>query len=583
MISLTTTYACGNNATFIKTSDGGATWDAQDRIFGLDGRNFFGLSFLNANFGMVCGDSGKILKTYDGGATWSLLSSNSEGRLHSILVVDTNIAFVVGDAGTLLRTTDGGISWHPNASELKTKFLNIRKLRPDFLTVVGYNGSLFRSVDSGRNWVPIIVQLNGIPVTNDFYGQVFLNDNTATLVGNPGEIVHTSDAGQTWVKQTVTDSVFFTAAINQIDGKDPNVLAFVGDYGAIASTTDGGLHWTRIRVGTTDSLRGLSFFDKYHATAVGRNGVILRTNDGGITWQFLPSPPLDDDLVAVAFPKGDTSLGIAVGYHGAILRTTNGGAKWDQMQSGTINYLRALTFVDPLTIVAVGDLGTMLKSTDAGQTWNSLPKQTTKHFYGVSFPTPSFGWAVGDSGIVLSTTDAGGTWMIHPFKKKLVFPCVAFPDSLHGFIGSGGFFPWGLFTTTDGGVTWNNPHESINNSVEALSIPSMNTIAMIGGCGGGGIRTAKVSHDGGKTWIDGSGGFIYGINFVDDLHGTVVGRIANKISTGSGIYHTTNGGLSWTEQRNPATQDLRGVCFGTTKAGTAVGLSGNIIRITTDE
>ncbi|MEP7235660.1 MAG: YCF48-related protein, partial [Ignavibacteriota bacterium] len=582
MLSLSTTYACGYDATFIRTTDGGDTWDVQSKILGLGGRNFFSLSFLDANFGMVCGDSGKIIKTTDGGKNWVLLPTNTQTRLNSIVVIDQNIAIVVGDIGTILRTLDGGQSWQLVGFEVKTKFVTIRKLRPDFLTVVGLNGSLYKSTDLGKTWNQIPVAINGIPVANDFYGQVFIDDSTATLIGNPGEIVHTTDAGKTWTKQVLNDTIFLTAALTQVDGKDPNILAMVGDYGTVVSTTDGGSNWYRRRLDTHDSLRGLSFYDKLNATAVGRDGIILQTSDGGTTWEFLPRSPLNDPLSAVAFPKGDTSFGIAVGYFGAVLRTVNGGTNWLPVQTPTNKYLKAVCFLDPITLIAVGEYGTMIKSTDAGLSWKSIVTNTSKHLYGVSFPTPLIGWAVGDSGIMLNSTDGGLTWVSRLFKRKLVFTCVVFPDSLYGYVGSGGWFSTGLYTTTDGGMTWNNPVVSSTFKVIAITAASNDFVALLASCPPDAGGALLISRDSGNSWQAGNAGG-YAVHFPDEMHGTVVGNAPSSIHPDGTIGHSKDGGILWVIQHSPVTQDLKGVFYGTKQAGTAVGLRGQIIRVTTDE
>src|SRR5205807_9327119 len=66
------------------------------------------------------------------------------------------------------------------------------------------------------------------------------------------------------------------------------------------------------------------------------------------------------------------------------------------------------------------------------------------------------------------------------------------------------------------------------------------------------------------------------VQCIDNLHTTVVG---NKGYIG----HSSDGGITWNVQQSNTPNNLYGVCFGTVKAGTAVGLRGNIMRITTDE
>jgi photosystem II stability/assembly factor-like uncharacterized protein len=342
-------------------------------------------------------------------------------------------------------------------------------------------------------------------------------------------------------------------------------------------------------------MKAISFFDRFNAFAVGRDGVIIKTTDGGISWAFIPSRPLTDKLNSIAFPKGDTSLGIAVGYWGAIMRTTNGGAHWDLIPSGTTYELSSVTFLNSSELCAVGQHGTIIKSYDAGVSWVPRGSGTLKFLKSVTFPTPFFGWAAGDSGIVLSTTDGGNTWIPHPFSKRRSFTGIAFPDSIHGYMSC----DHGVYFTTDAGVTWQDP-DDITYYLHCTDVcsPSANVVSFIyWPCDPAGSAIQPLppagimtSHDGGKNWfnkqfnvVDLLQPLLSSVFFVDDQHGTAVGVFfPNKQPIGF-ITHTTDGGMTWTQQDSHTTYNLFGVAFGTVKAGTAVGLRGNIMRITTDE
>ena len=295
MISLTTVFACGNYGAVLKTTDGGTTWNIDyGRIWGTTGNgpyrgNYYALSFLDSNYGMVCGDSGRIIKTTDGGATWNRLVTNTQTLLNSIVVIDTNLSIVVGKGGVILRTLNGGISWEPVPFESVVDFFSIRKLRPNFLTVAGANGALFESTDKGFSWQKIALQTDSMLFGNNIKGQVFTNDFSGTVIGDNGFILHTANGGNLWTSQALTDTVYLSRTLNYIDGKDPKILAMVGSFGTLLHTTDGGITWLKVNLGITDSLRGISFYDKFNAMAVGKDGIILRTSDGGATWKFLPS------------------------------------------------------------------------------------------------------------------------------------------------------------------------------------------------------------------------------------------------------------------------------------------------------
>ncbi len=580
MVSLNTIYTCGDLTTFMRSTDGGMTWDIQSNIIKNNYEICTSLSFLDQNYGMCCTDSGRVLKTTDGGNSWQILTAKIQDKLSSIVVVDKNIALTIslGD-GTLhgdgiLRTLDGGITWNAVPMESLLSLYSIRMLRPDFLTITGYGGILLKSVDSGRTWQSIKT-----PFGNTNFSAIFFNGDeaTATVIGDLGLIIRTTDGGAGWVQQQLADSTYITSSLNVVDGKDPNILAIVGDYGVLLFTTDGGTTWKQSFVGSYEFIKGLSFFDKLTATAVGRDGIILHTSDGGATWKFLPETPYTEILRSVAFPKGDTSLGIAVGNAGAILRTTNGGTAWEVIDSGSSPYrLYGVSFADSTTAIAVGEKGRIIKSTDAGLTWNPQPSGTHQDLYGVSFSTSQMGIAVGDSSTILQTYTAGAFWtprFTSPPVFNDFFSCVSYPDSLHAYLS--GFDI--LYKTTDGGISWH----TIDKSSRASSISFADSLH------GGFVYTDLYNigyvcstSDGGNTFNllhpPGITNALWGIFFTDRWHATVVGNIGY-------IGHSTDGGASWNEQQSNTHNNLIAVSFGTVKAGTAVGWRGNIMRITTDE
>ena len=595
MFSLNSIYACGENGTFMRTSDGGQTWDLQTNVLKFK-TTWYGLSFSDLNYGMVCGDSGRAIKTTDGGSTWNLMQTKTQSQLNSIVVIDTNIALTVALGGSILRTTDGGATWNPIIMENMYALYSIRKLRPDFLITTGYAGTILISVDTGKSWKKLAA-----PYANNFYNACFTADSTATIIADNGLILHTANG--VWQKEII-DSNAITATLRDIDGKDPNILAMVGDYGTMLYTTDGGNSWTQSYIGTNEHIKGISFFDAQNATAVGRDGVILRSTDGGKDWFFVPQTPEYTTMYSVAFPKGDTSLGIAVGKQGTIKRTTNGGKLWSVIPSGTVNTLRGVTFSDSITAFAVGDYGTILKSTDGGATWNPTPSSTSRHLYSISFATPVDGLAVGDSNTVLKTYSAGEFWIREFFTALAThqsfeyFRSVSYPDKMHAFItgfnayylSSNGGVDW-LPKSIDGADTLFLFDTSINkwvnfpdNTIYELSFAdSLHGVIITSFDNGPGPQNkfwfARFTNDGGLTLHPvrtPNSIYINGVQYMDNKHATIVGD-------GGYIGHTSDGGLTVNQQTSNTVNNLYGVGFGTVQAGNAVGIRGNIMRITTDE
>jgi photosystem II stability/assembly factor-like uncharacterized protein len=414
-----------------------------------------------------------------------------------------------------------------------------------------------------------------LPVGNTFYNSVFTSDSSGTLIGEYGKILHSSDAGANWVSQSV-EGTLITANLNSVDGRDGLHYAAVGDYGTLLYTDDGGGHWKQSFLATRDPIKGVSFINALEATAVGKNGIILRTTDGGMNWTYLPRKPLLESLNGIAFPKGDTSLGVAVGNNGTILRTTDGGKNWTDVTSPTSQYLRSVAFADASTAVAVGDNGTILKSTDAGMTWVTQLSETKKNLRSVAFYSSDVGIVVGDSSAVLRTMSGGLFWtrlFLTPPSDSDHIAGVTFPDSSHVFLVS----DQSIYASRDAGFTFTQ----LPGAHRGIGISFADSLT-------GGIVYAdklgkgyvQVTHDGGLTvdslYPPGVQLALTAIHFPDVSRVTVVGMAGY-------IAHSSDSGRTWTPQQSNTLNNLSAVNFPTIQAGTTVGYRGNILRIKTDE
>jgi len=573
MVTLQTVYACGDGGNVMKSTDGGDSWTLESGILGIRS-NFDCLSFLDENYGFCAGDSGRIIKTTDGGVTWQLMNANTTAKTTGILTVDNSITILVNQAGAILRTTDGGTTWNAVPSEGFPELTGIRMLRRNFITIVGYQGTVLKSTDVFASNPTSINTKTG----NDFYSGVFTDDSTGTLIGNNGLILHTADGGNTWTKQGLPDSLQVTATLHVIDGKDPNTLAIAGDHATLLYTGDGGTTWQQSFLsGTLDPIYGLSFFNKLTAIAVGKDGLVVRTTDGGVTWNFVPHQAYTELLHSVAFPKGDTSLGIAVGNNGAIMRTPDGGKTWSVITSPVTSILYGVCFADEKHAVAVGQYGTIIKSTDAGLTWSPQSSGVVRDLNSVSFATSLDGIIVGDSATILTTQSGGQFWTTRwttPLTSDY-FTGVSFPDSLHAFLCGEN----AVYKTTDGGLSWYPAPGAAYSHGQSISFGD----SLHGGfCYEDKyeIGYTRSTSDGGNTfdsvYPDVKGHNLFGICYSDRQHATVVGGFG-------GIYHSTDNGRSWFAQASNTTNTLNGVAFGTVNAGTAVGVRGNIVRITSDD
>ena len=148
-----------------------------------------------------------------------------------------------------------------------------------------------------------------------------------------------------------------------------------GELGTVLHTTDGGKTWTKQTTGVEKTLFGISFPDAQHGWVVGIDALILHTADGGQTWTVQNGSTEVHALEQVGFSSayenptlyavqvvGD--LGVAVGEIGAVYTSADGGRTWTRRPSaakGGPKWFRALSLVPGSDGLIVGAAGERLR------------------------------------------------------------------------------------------------------------------------------------------------------------------------------------------------------------------------------
>ena len=119
-VSDSVAWASGAGGTWVRTLDGGATWQS-GRVLGADSLQFRDVYALDANRAWLLsignGAQSRIYHTADGGANWELQFKNADSSafFDCMDFWDARRGLVVGDEvrgrATLLTTSDGGAHW----------------------------------------------------------------------------------------------------------------------------------------------------------------------------------------------------------------------------------------------------------------------------------------------------------------------------------------------------------------------------------------------------------------------------------------------------------------------------------------
>jgi len=294
-------WVSGHGATYARTVDGGATWQAA-RVPGVDtALQFRDVHALDERTAWLLssgnGAASRIYRTTDGGRTWTLQFTNPDQRAFYDCMDfwDTRRGVAVSDAvdGKLiiLVTADGGAHWShpaalPGASDGEGGF--------------AASGTCLVARPGGHAWI-------------------------GTGNGLRARLLHSSDYGSTWAADSTPLPSGNAIGITSVSFRDVrNGLVFGGNVGSndargdvVAMTHDGGATWS---LGGRPPFAGAIFGGTWipgarapTAVAVGPRGSAW-SRDGGVTWTGL------DTLAYWAVGFSSPRAGWAVGPRGRIVK-----------------------------------------------------------------------------------------------------------------------------------------------------------------------------------------------------------------------------------------------------------------------
>jgi hypothetical protein len=257
-----------------------------------------------------------------------------------------------------------------------------------------------------------------------------------------------------WVRQTSSATADLNGVFFQPDGR--NGWA-VGDGGTILHTSDAGTTWSRQSSGTAFTLNAVWFTSATEGWAVGANGTVLLTSNGGTSWTRFGNVGQSEELMDVQFATSD--IGWAVGANGLVVRTIDHGQSWETFRVPTAFTLESVSFAGTLNGWAVGDGGVIAGTHDGGASWYVLsPSITIQSIKAVMRRSEGKAWAAGSQGVTPRTTAGPDSteWDLLNAGASRQLEGVYFPTDLTGFaVGFDAGLGGTVLRTDDGGTTWN--------------------------------------------------------------------------------------------------------------------------------
>jgi len=292
-------------------------------------------------------------------------------------------------------------------------------------------------------------------------------------------------------------------------------------------------------------------------------------------WSVQYTPATAQTVMSLKFFNNNTGYHSGILYNGStmnIYKTTNGGLNYTAQNSNyTSQRFMSIYMIHPDTVFISGNYGKILRTVNGGNNWITLYSDTTLQFWGLFFVNSNTGYVAGSNGRIMKTTNKGDNWIIQTTPTSTALDGIYFVNETTGYVGGANIF----LKTTDAGQTWVNmvgsfisPFETaqaVYFSDENTGLYSTNAARI--------VRTT----DGGNTWnlvysLSG-GGAVWGLSFPSPL----VGYGCTSVGT---VLRTINGGLNWTEQATPLTENLYEICFPSVNTGYIASWSGKILKTT---
>ena len=433
-----------------------------------------------------------IYKSTDGGESWKLLEEvtgdPSEGGVYINEYNDSEIYSVFGRETFVSK--DGGISSdvfldtkeHPIIPDVGVEIITFGESESEVF-MAGLQG-VYRTYDNGKTWI----ESNTGFVGSEVVDLVTSLDGTMYATTYNLGIFKSTDGGKNWVFASFGIKNWYGMQL-ATHPEDADTL-FTTTNGGVYKSTNAGKSWELIGgsdlcddedAGGNCHYHGIvvekeapfkvlvgSGGDQYAKEGVGLtgsedNGESWRNSDDGFVRDVHVSKLVIDpnnNNVFYATTQGETEYTDKVGDGAGVFKSTDRGNNWTQINNGLNSLETNVLAVDPndsdVLYLGTDDDG-IYKSINGGENWKKL------------IPTASFG--VGD--IIVDPQNSNNVYMGTVDYFRL--------SESRGVLGD-----FGVYKSTDGGITWEEFNSGLNHlGVFSLELSEENRILYAGTRAGG--------------------------------------------------------------------------------------------------
>ncbi len=507
-----TGFIAGDNSTFMRTTDGGETWEHIP--YPVPDVQLTSLKFRNEMHGALVSWS-HIYITHDGGETWNYTQNQLMGDYLDSFFLNDSVGWLSGTYQILVKTEDGGQTWTTlsNSTNFSRHYKVIEFANEQTGYIAGYRWSfidpvLKRTDDGGINWqeLPIpegVESITGMSVLGPDNIWIAAENSifNPDLPGSMAMVFHSIDGGQTWTSHTLGEN--HSTGVKKIKFFDEN-SGYAITHSNLFVTNDGGQSWesSNIPVAMFANFTDITITENQSVYVSSSTPGLWKSTDGGNNWEnkFDGEFGYFSDIMFV-----DDNLGYLCSYdiwNNYVLKTEDGGQNWQESYSEprtNANRIIKLEITDLGHIISATNDRRIIKSTDQGTNWEVLDVATDVSINSLTVPSDEAIFVGSSVGTILKSANGGESW------SEINSPIVSgytltknlhFLDGLNGFAVLGNQSNQGkLFRTSDGGQTWVELHFGYENSIRGISFDSP-LIGIVNVTDIGLLKTL----DGGQSW-----------------------------------------------------------------------------------